>query len=144
MCLSILSFHTPPRWAWTSGATSQPLTQRSQFPLLRCPPILSKRRRSPMALPWASRRACITPSHPSAWWSSTGTSIPTSSAPTPSLRTPRGERQTPPSLRLSRRACKRYQERQLLCVCVCLDLDGEIQFCLKLFLLHEPEVCPVA
>lgn len=130
MCLSILSFHIPPRWAWTSEATSQPLTQRSPFPLPRCPLIPSKQRRSPMALPWASHPVCTTRSRLSAWWSSTGTSIPTSSVPTPSLKTPRGEHLTPPSRRLSRRVCKRYQERQLfsVCVCVCLDLDGEIQF----------------
>lgn len=120
MCLSILYFRIPPRWAWTSEATSQLQTQRSLFRLPRCPRIPSKQRRSPTALPWASHQACTTPSRPSAWWSSTGTSIPTSSAPTPSLRTPRGERQTPPSRRLSRRVCKRYQERQLLCLCVCV------------------------
>lgn len=124
MCLSILFFHTLPRWAWTSEATSQPLTQRSPFQLPRCPPIPSKRRRSPTALPWASHQVCTTPSPPSGWWSSTGTSIPTSSVPTPSLKTPRGERLTPPSRRPSRRVCKRYQERQLLCVCVCVSRSG--------------------
>ena len=120
MCLSILSFHTRPRWAWTREATLQPLTQQSLFQLPRCPPIPSKRRRSPMALQWASHQASTTPSPPSGWWSSTGTSTPTSSVPTPSLRIPRGERQTPPSQRLSRKACKRYQERQSLCARVCL------------------------
>ena len=118
MCLSTLSFHTRPRWAWTRGATLQPLTQRSPFQLPQCPPIPSKRRRSPMALQWASHQVSTTPSPPSGWWSSTGTSIPTSSVPTPSLKTHREEHQTPLSQRLSRRACKRYQERQLLCVCV--------------------------
>lgn len=118
MCLSILSFHTRPRWAWTSEATSQPLTRRSRFQSPRCPRTPSKRRHSPTALLWASHPACTTLSHLSVWWSLTGTSTPTSSAPAPSLRTPRGERQTPPSPRLSRRVCKRYQERQLLCVCV--------------------------
>lgn len=118
MCLSILSFHTRPRWAWTREATLQPQTQQSLFQLLRCPPIPSKRRRSPMALQWASHQASTTPSPPSVSWSSTGTSILTSSIPTPSLKTPRGEHQTPPSQRLSRRACKRYQERKALCACV--------------------------
>lgn len=130
MCLLILSFHTRPRWGWTREAILQPLTQRSPFQLPRCPPIPSKRRHSPMALQWASHQVSTTRSLPTGWWSLTETSILTSSVPTPSLRTPRGEHQTPPSQRLSRRACKRYQQRQLLCacVCVCLDLDGDIQF----------------
>lgn len=118
MCLSILSFHTHLRWAWTREATLQPLTRQSPFQLLRCPPIPSKQRRSPMALQWASHQVSTTLSPLSGWWSSTGTSIPTSSVPTPSLKTPRGEHRTPPSQRLSKRACKRYQQRQLLCACV--------------------------
>lgn len=146
MCLLILSFHTRPRWAWTREAILQPLTQRSPFQLPRCPPIPSKRRRSPMALQWASHQASTTLSPLTGWWSSTETSILTSSVPTPSLRTPRGERQTPPSQRLSRRACKRYQERQLLCACMCVLIwmettSSNFNCCVsQIYGLCEPEI----
>lgn len=116
MCLSILSFHTRPRWAWIREATLQRRIRQSPFQLPPCPPIPSRRRHSPMALQWASHQVSTIPSPLSGWWSLTGTSTPTSSVPTPSLKTPRGEHQIPPSQRLSRRACKRYQEWQSLCV----------------------------
>lgn len=123
MCLSILFSHTHPRWAWIREATLQHRTRQSPFQLPRCPPIPSRQRHSPMALQWASHQVSTIPSPLSEWWSLTGISPPTSSVPAPSLKTPRGEHQIPPSQRLSRRACKRYQERQSLCVCVLIGIE---------------------
>lgn len=129
MYLSILSSHIRPRWAWTREATLQPPTRRSPFRLQRCPPIPSKRRRSPTALQWASLPASTTPSPPSGWWCSTGTSLLTSSIPTPSHRTPRGERRTLPFQRPSRKACKRYREALCVCFNLCRDpLPSSIAF----------------